>query len=127
MARVLVVDDDEPIRDTLRVLLEENDHIVHEASSGEAALDILRATSDRFVVLLDLIMPGLDGVGVLQAVYADSRLSVQHAYILVSAGGAGDIARAEPLLATLQGSVVNKPFDMDTLLDAVDAAARRLI
>jgi CheY-like chemotaxis protein len=127
MARVLVVDDDEPIRDTLRVLLEDYDHIVHEATNGEAALDILRSTSDRFVVLLDLIMPGLDGVAVLRAVSADSRLSTQHAYVLVSAGGASDIARAEPLLATLQGRVVNKPFDMDTLLDAVDAAARRLI
>jgi two-component system nitrogen regulation response regulator NtrX len=127
MARVLVVDDDEPIRDTLRVLLEESNHIVYEASSGEAAIDILRNTPYRFVVLLDLIMPGLDGVAVLRAVSADSRLSLQHAYILVSAGGAGDIARAEPLLTTLQGRAVNKPFDMDTLLDAVEAAARQLI
>lgn len=126
MARILVVDDDEPIRDTLRVLLEDNDHIVREAENGAAALDILRATSERYVVLLDLIMPVMDGVATLSAVCADPRLRAQHVYLLVSAGGPSDIARAEPFLSTLHGRVVNKPFDMDIILDAVDAATRQL-
>jgi CheY-like chemotaxis protein len=129
MTKILVVDDDEPIRDTLRALLEDNDHIVREVTTGEAALEALEAlreTSERYVVLLDLIMPGMDGVAVLRAVLSDRRLSAQHAYLVVTAGGARDVTRAEPLLAELNGRIVTKPFDVDTLLQAINAAALQL-
>jgi CheY-like chemotaxis protein len=126
MAQVLVVEDDKPIRDTLRILLEDSEHTVREVSTGEAALEVLRTTDIRFVVLLDLIMPGMDGASVLRAVCADPGLSSQHAYLVVSAGSARDLEPVAPLLAVLRGQIVPKPFDLDTLLQAIAAAERQL-
>jgi CheY-like chemotaxis protein len=64
---VLVVDDDVAIRHALRLLLEDEGLAVAEAADGRAALAILRAASDHYVVLLDQMMPQLDGFGVLSA------------------------------------------------------------
>src|SRR5260221_5663693 len=64
---ILVVDDDDAIRETLRFALEDAGYQVSEAAEGMAALRLLRATRDRMWVLLDLMMPGLDGAGELGA------------------------------------------------------------
>ena len=76
MIRVAVADDDELVRMGLRVLVErEGDlELVGEAEDGEGALDLVRSARPD-VLLLDLKMPGLDGIGVLRAVAADPRLS----------------------------------------------------
>lgn len=126
MTQVLVVEDDALVRDTLRMLLEDTEHSVRECSTGESALDALRGTSERYVVLLDLIMPGLDGVSLLRTVCADPQLSSQHAYIVVTAGSPRSLDEVRPLLNALQGQMVPKPFDVDTLLQAITVAERRL-
>lgn len=126
MARVLVVDDDEPIRGIVRLLLEENQHTVEEASNGEAALATLRAATNRYVVLLDLIMPEMDGVAVLDAVCADPDLRGRHAFLVISAGGTSDRERAAPLLESLHGQFVAKPFDIEFLLRVISEAAASL-
>jgi CheY-like chemotaxis protein len=126
MAHVLVVEDDEAIRESLRDLLEDTDHTMSEVATGEAALEVLRNTTQRFVVLLDLILPGMDGASVLRTVCADPHLSSQHAYLVVSAGSTRDFEQAEPLLAVLHGQLVPKPFDVETLLGAIAAAELQL-
>ena len=125
MARVLVVDDDEPIRNVVREALEESHYTVEEAATGEEALAALRALPTRAIVLLDLVMPGMDGVAVLRESCADPRLS-RHAFLVSSAGGIADLTSAEPLLTALHGAFVPKPFDLDDLLAAVASAERRL-
>ena len=83
--RVLVVDDDATVRRLLRVMLEADGYAVAEAQGGAEALDILRQSPDRLVVLLDHLMPGLTGADVLErAAAAGGRLAV-HGYILISA------------------------------------------
>src|SRR5260370_34813709 len=72
--RVLVVDDDVAIRHALRLLLEDEGLAVAEAADGRAALAILRAASDPYVVLLDQMMPPLDGFGVLGAIPENAGL-----------------------------------------------------
>src|SRR5262245_58413653 len=57
MTRVLLVDDDQAIRETLRFALEDAGYQVLEAADGIAALQALRATPTGMVVLLDLMMP----------------------------------------------------------------------
>ncbi len=124
--RVLVVDDDEAIRETLRFALEDAGYDVLEASDGLSALRILRSTAERLVVLLDLMMPGLDGAGVLGAVAGDARLASQFAYILVTANSRTLTLAFANLLTNLQVVTITKPFDLDALLDVVHQASERL-
>jgi CheY-like chemotaxis protein len=61
-AAVLVVDDDAEIRDVVRTVLEQEGFAIVEASNGEEALELLRDRSIRIgLVLLDLLMPKMDG------------------------------------------------------------------
>ncbi|MGZ3674057.1 MAG: response regulator, partial [Ktedonobacterales bacterium] len=78
MAWVLVVDDDEPTRETLRVMLEDAGYAVAEAPDGQAALEMLRSTPYHAIVVFDLLMPVLDGIGFLREVKDDERLAKRH-------------------------------------------------
>ncbi|HEX6797619.1 MAG TPA: response regulator [Ktedonobacterales bacterium] len=124
--RALVVDDDDAIRETLRSLLEDAGYAVEEASEGMEALRYLRMCRDRMVVLLDLMMPGLDGAGVLGAVAGDRKLAQQFAFILITANHNTLTLALANLLKNLDVPFVSKPFDVDHLVGVVDAAARRL-
>ena len=126
MAHVLVVDDDQDIRDALRFILEDAGHEVLEASDGEAALQILRKSRSPLVVLLDLLMPHMNGIDTLRQVVADPPLKERHAYLLMTADNAILRQQADPLLAQVSAQVVGKPFDIDRLLEMVDSAARPL-
>src|SRR6516165_4584281 len=61
VTQVLVVDDDDAIRETLRSVLEDAGYTVVEDHDGLAAVQRLRRSRTPMVVLLDLMMPGLDG------------------------------------------------------------------
>jgi CheY-like chemotaxis protein len=124
--RVLVVDDDDLIRETVTAALEDDGYIVTEARDGAAALNILYACSEPMVILLDLRMPKLDGAEVLAAVAADHRLAKQNAFILVTADNKTITLTFAHLLAQLEVPVLKKPFDLDELLDLVADAAGRL-
>lgn len=124
---VLVVEDDDDTRATLRLALEDAAaYPVAEAADGAQALAQLRARADRVVVLLDLLMPGVDGLQVLRAA-ATEPLVGRHAFILMTADGRPPSPRLSALLTRLQVPTVSKPFDMDHLLDVVAEAATRLI
>lgn len=125
-ARVLVVDDDEDIRLAMRTLLEEvGSHTVEEASNGETALEILRSSPHSLVVLLDLLMPGMDGLAVLRAVADDEQLAARHRYMLVTVSRRA-VSTDFPTNLTFVVPVIPKPFDMDELLQMVDTASRSL-
>lgn len=126
LAYVLIVDDDDAIRDTLRFALEDSGYTVSEARDGLQALKALRATRDRTVVLLDLMMPGLDGAGVLGVVAGDHRLATQHAFVLVTASSKTLTLAFVNLLASLSVPILSKPFDVDCMLETVAGAARRI-
>lgn len=124
--RVLVVDDDVAIRETVRFALEDVGYVVDEAADGLAALRKLHGASEPSVVLLDLMMPGLDGAGVLGAVAADGELSRRHAYVLVTASNKTQTLAFANLLSSLQVPTLSKPFDIDQLLHLVEVASDRL-
>lgn len=125
MAQVLVIDDDEAIRLAMRAALEElGGYSVIEAVDGRAGLEMLRASADRLVVLLDLLMPGLDGLAVLRAADADEQLATRHAYVLVTVSRRA----TEPALTAglhLPVTIISKPFDIGEILDAVAKAMQR--
>ena len=83
--RVLVVDDNHVNRDLLRIRLEREDYLVQEAANGELALEALRREPFD-LVLLDVMMPVLDGLETLQAIKGDPDLR-DIPVIMVSAVG----------------------------------------
>jgi CheY-like chemotaxis protein len=109
-ARVLVVEDDEDVRDLLTTLLGVLGHEVREAANGEVALKILRDGWRPDLIVLDLMMPVMNG----WAFRAEQR-RIEGAgdipVIVLSARRAdGDLEAAE---------VLPKPFDLDVFLGAV--------
>jgi CheY-like chemotaxis protein len=125
-AAVLIVDDDDEIRQVVRELLEDEGYAVEEARHGEEALRMLKKAPRRFVVLLDLRMPVLDGVGVIAAIAKDKALRQRHSYILATADN-----RTLPLsfvqqLTSLEIPVLSKPFEERRLFSLVAASAERL-
>jgi two-component system response regulator FlrC len=123
---VLVVDDDQDLRDIVVDLLRETGYTVYAASDGKPALERLRAHPEGLVVLLDLMMPGMDGYTLLQTLAAEAPLAKRHAYILFSASRRTLPSRVAEALKHLQVTTLLKPFDLDALLAAVQTAARAL-
>ncbi len=63
--KLLVVDDEDRIRRLLKMYLEREDYIIEEASDGEGALEL--ALSEEYdLILLDVMMPGMDGIEMCQ-------------------------------------------------------------
>jgi CheY-like chemotaxis protein len=89
MARILVVDDEQIVRDLLRTVLEHDGHTVDEATDGQEALD-LHARNSYDVAIVDLIMPrknGLDTVLELRAQRPETRLVVMTGALPALLGG----------------------------------------
>jgi two-component system chemotaxis response regulator CheY len=125
MACVLVVDDDQDIREIIRFILEDAGYEVLEAGDGESALQTLRDSPMRLVVLLDLLMPHPNGLDILTEIVADPSLKARHAYILLTADNASLREKAAPLLTQLAAPVIGKPFDVDKMLEIVASASGR--
>ena len=124
--QVLVVDDDRGIRETIKLALEEEEYAVAEARDGLAALRLLRDDPAPRVVLLDLRMPKLGGMGVLREAARDPELLMRCAFVLVTANLHTLDASELALLDELRVPTVEKPFELDELLAIVAAAAYRI-
>jgi len=120
---VLVGEDDQDIRALIVEYLQSAGYTVYEAPDGKPALERLRTHPKGLVVLLDLMMPGIDGYAVLQAVAHEPSLATKHAYILVSATSKTLPLKIAAILKQLHVTSVPKPFDLDELLAAVQKAA----
>lgn len=118
MRRVLVVDDERDIRDLLAAALAEEGYAVRVACDGAQALDVAHEARPD-VVLLDLMMPGMDGWAFLRARRDIPHLADVPVLVLSAVAGTGFGSGRELDVA---GSFA-KPFDLDTLVDAVARAA----
>ncbi len=116
---VLVVDDDEKIRAVVRAVLEADDFEVVEAPDGQTALDLLdRNGSSPQIVVLDVMMPGLDGIEVCRRVdHETTRVLMLTARDDDETQTASKQAGADAFLA--------KPFSAIDLLDTVESMLRR--
>jgi CheY-like chemotaxis protein len=75
MHTILVVEDDQDIRELVSEMLAQSGYHVAEACNGQEALDFLRAHAGPCVVLLDLMMPVLSGPELLEIMAEDERLA----------------------------------------------------
>jgi two-component system chemotaxis response regulator CheY len=109
--RVLAVDDDPKIRLLLKAVLEDEGYDVRLAEHGAAALEQLQPAP--CLIILDLLMPVLDGRGFVQAY---RRQAAHPADIVVTTAEAG----GEAVAAQLDADFLRKPFDLDELVDLVE-------
>ena len=118
MSSILIVDDDEGMVETLSDILIARRYDVSTAESGERALASVRRREPD-VVLMDIKMPGLNGVQTLQAMKAIApRLKVIMMTAFTRDELVAEAQRAMPV------AIVPKPLDLDHVLGLVDRAAQ---
>jgi two-component system response regulator PilR (NtrC family) len=118
MAAILIVDDDQTIRDTLYDLLSE-EHLCHVADSAEQALAWL-ANDAYDVVLTDISMPGIGGIELLGHVRQSQPLTP---VIIIS--GISDEGHAKGLLKLGAYAYLLKPFRLEEVEERVNAAIKQ--
>lgn len=118
--RVLVVDDEPAIRALVTKIVERAGYPVVSARDGAEAIEKLES-DDYSVVVLDLMMPNVDGYSLIEYIKASS--SRRPAIIVISAG---DTAALRRLDGSVVHSILRKPFDIDVLGDLIAAAARTM-
>ena len=120
MASVLVVDDEDDIRELVRINLELDGHAVTTASSGAEALDRLQGTRPD-VVVLDVMMPGMDGWEVLSRIKADRSPELSGVPVLMLTARTDDMDR---IRGGIEGAIryITKPFSLADLREEVKHA-----
>ncbi len=112
---ILIVDDDADIRETLSEVLQDEGFRVVTAANGFEALIVLRGSQAPSMVLLDLMMPVMDGFRFLEERKKDPALaSVPVAVITASGNIEVDKARLERI------PVVRKPFELPQLMTVLE-------
>lgn len=119
MTNILVVDDELPIRRALAISLKAHGFVVEQAATGEEAI---RMTADRKpeLVVLDLGLPGMDGVEVIEGIRGWSNVPI---VVLSARDQEADKIRA---LNVGADDYVTKPFGMGELVARIRASLRRV-
>jgi CheY-like chemotaxis protein len=109
MTRVLIVDDDADIRDSLQDFLEDQGYVVSAAVNGAEAIRSLQSGELPCVVILDLLMPVLDGNQTFEAMQRNPRLASVPVIVSTS----------DPSRAPSGVLIMKKPINLNRLLAAV--------
>jgi len=116
--KVLIIDDEASICSILSALLTKNGYEVQVANSGESGLDVY-AKFMPAVILLDLKMPGIDGIKVMEIL--DKRFNAECKTIIMTAHG--EVRSAVEAMKKGAFDYLQKPFDNDELLATISRAA----
>jgi CheY-like chemotaxis protein len=117
---ILIVDDDSDVRRSLSDFLEDEGYTVTAASNGRSALDLMRGGVRPSVILLDLMMPGMDGWDFRQAQLEDPALASVPVVIVTASGFSAESIRTQFAPAAF----VAKPIQPTVLLEAIDRSRR---
>ena len=115
---VLIVEDDQNIADLLRLYLEKEGYVAAIASDGGAGVEMFRKLQPD-LVLLDVMLPVLDGWGVLRSIRQESRTPV---IMLTAKGELNDKVAGLKMGAD---DYITKPFEMKEVLARIEAVLRR--
>jgi CheY-like chemotaxis protein len=114
MTQVLIVDDDRAIREMLVLALEMEGYGAIALSDGSRVVETLEAAREPRIVLLDMMMPGVDGLEVCRRLVARPDLTARHHIIMMTACPPESGCPPEPVRALL-----TKPFQLVELLRVV--------
>ena len=118
LARILIVDDDPDIRKVLQLLLKDK-YFVAEAADGAAAVDYIRDNPDTDLIVLDVMMPGMDGIETCEKIRESSNVPI----LFLTAKS----AEQDRIAAYRSGGddFLSKPFSQPELLAKVSSLLRR--
>ncbi|HLO76435.1 MAG TPA: response regulator [Magnetospirillum sp.] len=121
MSRILIVEDTPLMRESLVDVLTATGHEVTTADNGLQAVELIAGGATFDIIVTDIIMPEMDGI---QAIMEIQTMN-PHARIIAISGGSARMEKGQGLeTARRLGAVaiLEKPFEVDKLLAAVDAA-----
>jgi CheY-like chemotaxis protein len=108
MATILIIEDEAPIRDNLRRFLQLEGYSVVEAENGQKGLDMIRSSLPDLIVC-DVMMPELDGFGLLKILRTDPRTAAVPFVFLTASAERESLAHGQDLGAD---EYVTKPFNL---------------
>jgi DNA-binding response OmpR family regulator len=111
--RVLVVEDDEDIREILRLILEFEGYGVDLAADGETAWQQIITSGPPALILLDLMMPGMDGEQFMHLLRSGPHADVP---VVIMSGNKTDRSKIEELHAD---ALLTKPVELDELMPII--------
>jgi CheY-like chemotaxis protein len=115
---LMIVDDDDDMRDTIADIISAQGYTVAAFADARAALAALEGGQRPFLILLDLMMPGMSGWEFRAAQLKNPRLTPIPVVVVTAATTFIDGAPALPDI-----EILRKPFELDTLLTLVDRYA----
>lgn len=113
---ILVVEDNDMNMQLVEFLLEEGGYDIVKATSGEEALSLTREGAAPDLILMDIHLPGMDGLSVVRAMKEDARTSAIPILALTAHAMRGD--RDRFLDAGCDG-YISKPIDVKTFLTSI--------
>lgn len=116
--KILIVDDDELIRELLRDLITKEGYEVLEGKDGQEALELFYENTDLSLIVLDVMMPGFNGWEVLERIRSHSQIPI----LILTALGDTD-SEVEGLRMGAQ-DFVSKPFHPEVLLARIEVLLR---
>ncbi|MFA6909410.1 MAG: response regulator [Patescibacteria group bacterium] len=119
---VLVIEDDQFLRDLLRTKLEREKFFVTTAIDGPEALERLE-TDHPDIVLLDVILPGVDGFEILKHIKSTDRIKKVPVVLLSNLGQETDVERGKALGAT--DYLIKSNFTIDEIIEKIHALVKR--
>lgn len=123
MAQILVVDDNDDVRQLVRTVLTEEGHKVQIAAGGDSALEVMRLDAPD-VLILDIMMPEIDGYTVLKRMTEEGLKKRIKVLVLTAKTAEADWVRGYRLGAD---HYLTKPFTMDELLRTLNEVLRMTI
>ena len=110
---ILLADDDDLLRDLVKDVLEEEGYIVYDTGDGDKAIDLFWSHPEISLAVLDIMMPGSDGMEVLKEIRNKSNIPV----LMLTA--LGDSSSELQALRSGANDYVNKPFHYDILVERI--------
>jgi adenylate cyclase len=118
--KILIVDDEEPIRTLLKLFLVRLSYKIYEAKNGLEGYGMARQFEPHLIIT-DLMMPVMDGIALVRSIRADEKL--KDTPIIILTGGSGDLQQESSLAGA--NTVMSKPVSRRDLIEVIDSILER--